>query len=475
MICALDGYSLRKLYGARERQDVDYIDLVVRGISPHHRKVANDDELQQRAKNLFDARKHVAPFIERCLLEIDWASYRIVGFTSVYQQQAAALALAKRLKLEFPDLLVVFGGANCEGIMGSTVLRSFSFVDAVCSGEGDISFPKFVEGLAQGGSLSEVPGIISQRARDQLGNCNSRPVDDINALPYPDFDDYFASFIKSHLTTECAPQLIFESSRGCWWGQKMQCTFCGLNGSSILFRQKTPRRTLEELRWLVERYGAYTQKAIASDNIMPFDFLRKFLSRLKELNLKLELFYESKSNLRKQDIQLFRDVGLCTFQPGIESLSTPVLRLMRKGVTGLENIQLLKWCRQFGVGPSWNYLVGFPGEQPEHYRGQEQVILSVEHLCPPRYCGPIRFDRFSPYFTDPARLGISNLRPYPSYRFIYPTLNERDLFDIAYFFVGEFEGQTEVDSYTRAVRNAVIEWRITPLNAIFSRLMQGAQ
>ncbi len=227
----------------------------------------------------------------------------------------------------------------------------------------------------------------------------------------------------------------------------------------MLFRQKTPSRALEELRWLVERYGTYTQKVIASDNIMPFDFLRKFLPRLKELNLKLDLFYESKSNLHKKDIQLFRDVGLCTFQPGIESLSTPVLRLMRKGVTGLQNIQLLKWCRQFGVKPSWNYLLGFPGERPEHYRGQEQVILSIEHLCPPSYCGPIRFDRFSPYFTDPARFGISNLRPYPSYRFIYPNLNEHDLFDIAYFFVGEFEGQTEVDSYTRAVRNAVAEWQ----------------
>ena len=41
---------------------------------------------------------------------------------------------------------------------------------------------------------------------------------------------------------------------------------------------------------------------------------------------------------------------------------------MKKGVSGLQNIQLLKWCKEIGVEPLWNFLLGFPGESPDDYR-----------------------------------------------------------------------------------------------------------
>src|SRR5215213_3510749 len=54
----------------------------------------------------------------------------VVGFTSVFQQQLASLALARRVKQLVPDALTVFGGANNEGVMGAQVLESFDYVDA---------------------------------------------------------------------------------------------------------------------------------------------------------------------------------------------------------------------------------------------------------------------------------------------------------------------------------------------------------
>ena len=35
---------------------------------------------------------------------------------------------------------------------------------------------------------------------------------------------------------------------------------------------------------------------------------------------------------------------------------------MRKGVTALQNLRLLKWCAEIGITPAWNLLYGFPGE-----------------------------------------------------------------------------------------------------------------
>jgi radical SAM superfamily enzyme YgiQ (UPF0313 family) len=38
--------------------------------------------------------------------------------------------------------------------------------------------------------------------------------------------------------------LLFETSRGCWWGEHSHCTFCGLNGSTMLYRSMAPENTL---------------------------------------------------------------------------------------------------------------------------------------------------------------------------------------------------------------------------------------
>ena len=66
----------------------------------------------------------------------------------------------KRLKALPQPPIIVFGGANCEGEMGLQLLRSFPWIDFVCCGESDISFPKLLDHIFRGGSM--VPGILEQ-------------------------------------------------------------------------------------------------------------------------------------------------------------------------------------------------------------------------------------------------------------------------------------------------------------------------
>ncbi|HET9533201.1 MAG TPA: RiPP maturation radical SAM protein 1, partial [Blastocatellia bacterium] len=57
-------------------------------------------------------------FLEECLDTVIGYRPRIIGFTSVFLQQVASLSLARLIKSALPDSFVVFGGANCEGVMG---------------------------------------------------------------------------------------------------------------------------------------------------------------------------------------------------------------------------------------------------------------------------------------------------------------------------------------------------------------------
>src|ERR1035437_4530783 len=57
-------------------------------------------------------RELVPQFLSDAEQLVDWSRYGVVGFTSTFQQNSPALALARRLKERFPHLVILFGGGN---------------------------------------------------------------------------------------------------------------------------------------------------------------------------------------------------------------------------------------------------------------------------------------------------------------------------------------------------------------------------
>jgi len=287
-------------------------------------------------------------------------------------------------------------------------------------------------------------------------------VQDLDTLPYPSYDDFFAQHRSLGLETG---NLILpvETSRGCWWGEKHHCTFCGLNGLAMTFRAKSPARAMEEIRDLARRYGI--SKIHTVDNILDMRYFKEMLPQLRDQRLDLRLFYEVKSNLSREQVRLLREAGVNAIQPGIESLSSSVLRLMRKGCSALQNIQLLKWCKELGIACSWNLLYGFPGEDPASYDAMVHLIDALHHLEPPYVCNPIRLDRFSPYFKDSEALGMRNVRPNRWYRHVYD-LPDKDLSNLAYYFDFDYADGRNSEDYTEGVREAIRRWRATSGNRL---------
>jgi hypothetical protein len=149
--------------------------------------------------------------------------------------------------------------------------------------------------------------------------------------------------------------------------------------------------------------------------------------------------------------------GIRALQPGIESLSTPILKLMRKGTTALQNIRLLKWATQFGITVQWNLLYGFPGESPAEYERMADVMRSLTHLQPPTATGAIVVERFSPYHKNPCAFGLKRVQPAPHYRFIY-RVGAADLNDLAYDFTHEYDDGRDPNSYTEEFRDMARAW-----------------
>lgn len=416
----------------------------------------------------------VRPFLDDCMKSIDFSRYEIVGFTTSYQQTFPSLCMASRIRAEYPKIRIVFGGAACEGEMGEELIRQFPEIDYVFLGESDLTFPHVVRHLSAG-TLDEqsLPtGVLSRGSVEKRPENNSNSLSivsgpiplpdsgqldatDLDRLPPPDFDDYFAQWNRSPLRDEIHPYLFYESSRGCWWGERRQCSFCGLNGHSLKFRCKSPEKAFAELKDLIDRYGI--REVCFADNILAKEYFDSFLPMLKSSNIGLRFEIEMKANQKKEQVRKLLDAGLGAAQLGIETFSTPILKMLSKGATARHNLQVLKWYTEGGIAVKWNVLYGFPGEDPTEYAVLTERIPSIFHFHPPTAFGRVRVDRFSPYHNDPEKFGIENLRPYRGFRFLYP-FNETELLRLAYYHDFDFMDDRNVDEYTGPFLEQLRRW-----------------
>lgn len=410
-----------------------------------------------RLHAILSARERAPAFLDDCLAAVEQDAPDIVGFTTSFQQNCASLALARRIKARRPGAHIVFGGANCRGAMGHALLRHYPFIDAVCIDEGDEAFPAYVRAWRRGGAAaaSAVPGMIVRGRPDTAPEESGAMVGDMDALPYPDFAAFFEQHRASPVATELStPTALFETSRGCWWGQKHHCTFCGINGTAMRYRSKSQDRAYAEIAHLAERFGP---DLINVDAILDQRYFTGLLPRLMQDGPAITAYYELKANLTADQLVLLSGAGIKKIQPGIESLDSTILRLMRKGCTMLQNVQTLKLAAEAGVYVEWNLLHGFPGETVEQYRGMAALMPSLFHLQPPGVCGAVRADRFSPYWARPAEYGI-RIRPNPAYAHIYPFAPEA-VTELAYHFDMDAPEGPELARAVAGVAARAAAWR----------------
>lgn len=359
----------------------------------------------------------------------------LVGFTSMFTQNVASFALARLLKERKPEIVTAMGGANCESPMGEEIARHVPAIDYVFSGPALLTFPELVQALLDGdrGRVARLDGVFTRANCRRGWPAQVAPLGpelDINAEVPLDYAPFLDSFAGAFASGEVEPMLLFETSRGCWWGERAHCTFCGLNGSTMKFRWMDPPLATALLRSFFS-YLPRVRRFNCVDNIMPKEYPRKVFAELAPPP-EVSIFYEVKADLTEEEIALLAAGGVDSVQPGIEALNSSTLTLMRKGMTAARNLRFLTHCLAYDVHPAWNLLVGFPGETEEVYKGYARDLPRLVHLPPPTGVYTVRFDRYSPYFTEAGRYGL-DLHPLDFYSLIYP-FDAQSVANLAYYF-----------------------------------------
>ena len=388
----------------------------------------------------------------------------LVGFTCMFDQTVSSLALAKLIREKSPEKMIAFGGVAARTPTAQMLLRSNPWVDAICDGDGEETIIPLAKASAGLLPLTRVPGIVCRsESGEPMSTLAPSPVD-MNQVPTPDYDDYFQDLktLQQEYKITISPiSLPLENSRGCWWGQKSHCVFCGIRDEDLAYRAKDHQNVLESMKALSERYQMSSFRF--SDYILPIKYYDTLLPELIQKGSPYQLSSEMKANITEPRFQILADAGFHEVQLGIESFSTKVLTTMSKGVSASQNVYSLMLGKKMGIRILYNILYGFPNEDLEEYRLMVAQLANLVHLDPPVSTVPVQITRFAPMQTNPQRFGITSGDPAPSYALIlseeYRQKSGFDMRDFCYYFERTYENAPKLERLYDQINEITQQWK----------------
>lgn len=232
--------------------------------------------------------------------------------------------------------------------------------------------------------------------------------------------------------------------------------FCSLHGKRPAYRAISTDKALAELASAVDEHRA--DLAMASDYIFNPDYFDDLVPALARRALPISIFYEVRPSLTKEQLGRLRDAGIDHFQAGIESFSTPLLRRVKKGSTGLQHVRFLKWAEELGLYVSWNILCGFPDADAADYEASLRLFPLLSHLAPTAFVVELVLQRYSPYFVRRGEF-YRRVRPLPAYDEIFAGLDPEVVGRLAYSFAGEHDRQVMAADYRGRLQVALDRWK----------------
>lgn len=419
----------------------------------------DEQKLDEFRKLLPLLRFKALEFLDRTVEKIEKiGSVHLIGLNCTYNI-APNIALARGVKNALSDTEILLGGSWCEGEPGRILHEEFEVVDYVCRGDGESLIRELADSLdGVGPSIEDIQGLVYRDGSRTVCNGSwARPVEDLDDMPLPKFSEWYDKVLqKPSVLSESELLLPIETSRGCWYGQKAQCTFCGQYLKRDEYRSKSADHILAELRDL-SSYGI--KRLDACDLVLDHRFFDRLLPEMATLDHPFSIHFEVRPTLTREQVRILKAAGVDSVQPGIESLSTRLLQRMRKGSKAYQNIRLLKWVEEFGMSINWNILFGFPGEEEEEYFGICDLIPLILHLPPPTLgCRPVILTRNSPLFEELKRLGGEDVKPVPAYQRLFDLPGEK-IRQLAFFFEAEIVSRESLGRYVIPLRDAVDQWQ----------------
>ncbi|MGB3456157.1 MAG: RiPP maturation radical SAM C-methyltransferase [Litorimonas sp.] len=436
-----------------------HLETHVRDESVRHSMKACGYESETEIVELFNnLRNRLLPaYIDRTAKTLLRYSPTMIGVTCLFDQTFAALSLATALREKGFTGLIALGGYSVSGDVAQALLQRCTAIDAVAQGAGEQTIIDLAHASVGKTAMTDIPGLLHRGSEADRVPLRRYPIE---ASPKPDYADWFSdiSALQSgacvHIETETLP---IELSRGCWWGQKNHCIFCGISPEAMPYTYKPANIALEQIKELVSDYGG-AKHVRFNDYILPLSYIDGLVPDLEAINVNFGC--ETKANLKPKQMYRLRKAGFDEIQPGIESFSHEVLKTMKKGVDPIQNIAFLVIGKALGIQVFYNILFDFPGDRAEDYAWMMDMLPSLYHLQPPLSAVPVQITRDAPLHRFAADYGaLDPPRPAARYSVLEAGVFDADFIESYSYYFEKYHDTNEAAATTfRALKDIVEHW-----------------
>jgi radical SAM superfamily enzyme YgiQ (UPF0313 family) len=312
---------------------------------------------------LVDAVKRDLSLDEVCRLIREFDPHYI-GMTLYTRMVKVAVALAGRIKRDFPGKTVIGGGPHASDDYANLLAR-YPVFDFLVVGEGEDTLPELLAKLDAdpAADVSGVPGL-AYRARDggdRVVFTGERALPrDIDRLPPParDLVDFDAYILKENLLPHAAEIM---TSRGC----SHRCVFCSFQRK---WRPRAPAAIVAEMKDLIARYPQIRSFLLFDDN---FSVSRKRVVDLCQALIAAGLNRYLWSCLCRADqvdaemLRWMRKAGCTKIMFGVESGCPEILAALDKRIDLDQVREACRLTSRAGIDTCAFFIIGSPGETPE--------------------------------------------------------------------------------------------------------------
>jgi radical SAM superfamily enzyme YgiQ (UPF0313 family) len=287
----------------------------------------------------------------------------LVGITLSATEHNQGLRLAKIAKKN--NLSTVVGGYHPTSV--PDLMLSHPQIDMVVRGEGEATLKELLET----DTFEAVQGLSYRKNEKIIHNKARKPIDNIDALPFPARYLRQYSYKSQDRVTDCDVLTMFRGCNGL-------CSFCcEPSMSQGCLRSRSPENVMKEI---LEMSEFHIRKPV---NVMFAD--PNFMGNPKLVNHLCDLLMEHDLNndlnmefcalvradamaMHPQIVKKMCQVGIRRFEMGIESPYIKDLKSTKKGTTNKVHIEAVRNIRENGGRAGGTFVIGLPEQTEEEIK-----------------------------------------------------------------------------------------------------------